>query len=118
LGLVDSFGGMDEAIARAAQLAKLGDERDVTYLERPRGWRSAISSMLRDDDSSSGNEADGFATLGGRGSAELLAGLTQAREVLSGPTIQVRCLECASATPPSLKVEDVSWWTRLAALLR
>jgi protease-4 len=117
LGLVDSFGGMDEAVARAAQLAKLGDERDVTYLERPKGWRSAFLSMLRDDDSSSGNETDGFAVLGGRGSAELLAGLSQAREVLSGPTIQVRCLECVSAAPPQLKAEDVSWLARLAALL-
>ena len=35
LGLVDGFGGMDEAIAKAAELAKLGDERGVTYLERP-----------------------------------------------------------------------------------
>ena len=35
LGLIDGFGGMDEAIAKAAQLAKLGDERGVTYLERP-----------------------------------------------------------------------------------
>jgi len=118
LGLVDSFGGMDEAVAKAAGLAKLGDERDVTYLERPKGWRSAFYSMLRDDDSNSGNEADGFATLGGRGSAELLAGLAQAREVLSGPTIQVRCLECASGTPPQVKAEDFSWLARLAALLQ
>jgi protease-4 len=34
LGLVDGFGSMDEAIAKAAELAKLGDERGVTYLER------------------------------------------------------------------------------------
>ena len=34
LGLVDGFGGMDEAIAKAAELAKLGeDERGLTYLE-------------------------------------------------------------------------------------
>ena len=35
LGLVDGFGGMDEAIAKAAELAKLGeDERGLTYLEQ------------------------------------------------------------------------------------
>src|SRR6185295_7802045 len=33
LGLVDGFGGMDEAIAKAAELAKLGDDdRGLTYL--------------------------------------------------------------------------------------
>ena len=31
-GLVDAFGGMSEAIAKAADLAKLGDERGVRYL--------------------------------------------------------------------------------------
>src|ERR687897_621667 len=32
LGLVDGFGGMDEAIAKAAELAKLGEgERRLTY---------------------------------------------------------------------------------------
>jgi protease-4 len=35
LGLVDGFGGINAAIAKAAQLAKLGDERGVRYLERP-----------------------------------------------------------------------------------
>ncbi len=34
IGLIDGFGGMDEAIAKAAELAKLGDnERGLTYLE-------------------------------------------------------------------------------------
>ncbi|WP_114227740.1 MULTISPECIES: signal peptide peptidase SppA [Sphingomonas] len=120
LGLVDSFGGMDEAIAKAAELAKLGDERGVTYLDRPKSWKSALYSAFRDDDdSSTANEADGFAVLGGRGTAELMSGLAQAREVLSGPTIQVRCLECGPATPPTarVKAEDLGWFARLVALL-
>ena len=33
LGLVDGFGGIDEAVAKAAQLAGLGNERSVRYLE-------------------------------------------------------------------------------------
>ncbi|URD61028.1 signal peptide peptidase SppA [Sphingomonas sp. KRR8] len=122
LGLVDGFGSMDEAIAKAAELAKLGDERGVTYLDRPKSWKSAFYSMLRDDDDSSAsdaNETDGFATLGGRGSAELLAGLSQAREVLSGPTIQVRCLECAAAAPApaTIKAENLGWFAKLVSWL-
>ena len=46
LGLVDGFGGMDEAIAKAAALAKLGGERGVTYLERPESLRDTILEML------------------------------------------------------------------------
>lgn len=120
LGLVDSFGGMDEAIAKAAQLANLGDERGVTYLDRPKSWKSALFSAVRDndDDGTTGSEADGFAVLGGRGAAELFAGLAQAREVLSGPTIQVRCLECGAVapTPARVKAEDLSWFAKLVGL--
>ena len=34
LGLVDGFGGMSEAIAKAAELAGLGDERGLPYSNR------------------------------------------------------------------------------------
>ena len=47
LGLVDGFGGMDEAIAKAAELAKLGDERGVRYLERPRSFEREIARDAR-----------------------------------------------------------------------
>jgi protease-4 len=96
----------------------LGDERRVTYLERPKDWRTALFGMLRDDDDDSRSDAtDGFATLGGRGSAEILAGLTQAREVLSGPAIQVRCLNCPAVAPAKVSAADLSWFERLVRLL-
>ena len=49
LGLVDGFGGMDEAIAKAAQLAKLGDERGVRYLEPPPSFRDQLIEALADE---------------------------------------------------------------------
>src|SRR6185295_17263584 len=53
LGLVDGFGGMSEAIAKAAQLAGLGDERGVRYLEPPLSFRDqlieTLASEQRDD---------------------------------------------------------------------
>src|SRR4029079_11862447 len=51
LGLVDGFGGMSEAIAKAAQLAKLGDERGVRYLEPQRSFRDELLSTLASEDS-------------------------------------------------------------------
>ena len=46
IGLVDGFGGMNEAIAKAAQLAKLGDERGVRYLEPRPSFRDELLHTL------------------------------------------------------------------------
>src|SRR4029453_5445480 len=47
LGLVDGFGGMDEAIAKAAELAKLGeDERGLTYLEKEPSFADELMAAL------------------------------------------------------------------------
>src|SRR6476619_582801 len=51
LGLVDGFGGMSDAIAKAAQLAGLGNERGVRYLERQPTFRDQLIEALSDDDS-------------------------------------------------------------------
>jgi protease-4 len=63
IGLVDGFGGMDEAIAKAAELAKLGDERGVTYLERPLSFREQLLDMLAQQERDEGEAptTDGFA---------------------------------------------------------
>ena len=53
IGLVDGFGGMHDAIAKAAELAQLGDERGVRYLEPPPSLREAAARDARehkDDD--------------------------------------------------------------------
>ena len=120
LGLVDSFGGMDVAVAKAAELAKLGNERDVTYLERPKSWTAQLLGFVNDDDDDEGSadQADAFAGLGSRGTAELAAGLSEARAVLMGPTVQVRCLACPPVAPARVSAADLGWWERLASLLR
>ena len=108
LGLVDSFGGMEAAVAKAAELAKLGDERGVTYLERPRSTWAGLLDMWREDDDA--ETVDAFATIGVRQEQQLVAALADARTILDGPTVQVRCLECGpvSATPVQ-KVADTSF---------
>jgi protease-4 len=103
LGLVDGFGGLPDAIAKAAQLAKLGDgNRGVRYLERPVSFRESVIDMLAmedvEDDGSA--PADAFAVYG-RSEALLAGALADMRTVLSGPRIQVRCLECASELAPA-----------------
>ena len=46
LGLVDAFGGINEAIAKAAQLAGSGNERGVRYLEPQRTFRDQLIEAL------------------------------------------------------------------------
>jgi protease-4 len=102
LGLVDGFGGIEEAIAKAGELAKLGDgNRGVRYLERPTSLRDSIIDMLAMEDLEDDGAvpADAYAAFG-RTEAQLAAAIADMRAVLSGPRIQARCLECAADLPP------------------
>jgi protease IV len=115
LGLVDGFGGVEEAIGKAAQLARLGDERRVQYLEPPRGFRDQLIDALADDaDDDSGVPADAFAVLAGRPQQQLAAAVAEVRSILSGPSIQARCLECPPVAPATLKPRDLSLLELLA----
>jgi protease-4 len=115
LGLVDGFGGVEEAIGKAAQLARLGDERRVQYLEPQRGFRDQLVDALADDaDDDSGVPADAFAVLAGRPQQQLAAAVAEVRSILSGPSIQARCLECPPVAPATLRPRDLSLLELLA----
>ena len=116
LGLVDGFGGMSEAIAKAAELAKLGkDERDVRYLERPPSFRESLVEMLATQDRDDGAApADGFAAIGGQPEFELAAMIADLRSILAGPRIQARCLECGPVAPATLTKADKGLLAALA----
>jgi protease-4 len=94
IGLVDGFGGMEDAIDKAGDLAKLGkDERTVRYLERPKSFRDSLLAMLVGDEGEDEGNADAFAVFGGS-KRQLQTALWRANQVLNGPTIQAQCLEC------------------------
>jgi protease-4 len=119
IGLVDGFGGMQEAIAKAAQLANLGNERGVRYLEPPKGFREqlleTIASQGEDDNAA---QPDAFAAIARQPQDQLARAIGEVQSILTGPSIQARCLECASATPaPPLKRRDVSLLTLLTEWL-
>ena len=108
LGLVDGFGGMEEAIAKAAQLAKLGDELGVRYLEPPRGFREQFLESLAAGSDDTPSSDDAFAVFTARSRQQIAAALAEVRALLSGPAIQVRCLECPAAAPPRIQPRDRS----------
>jgi protease-4 len=109
LGLVDGFGGVQDAIAKAAQLANLGAERGVRYLEPPMSFEDqlleAFTSEQRDD---SAVPEDAFASLARQPRQQLAEMLGEVRSILSGPSIQARCLECPSVAPAQLRMQDLS----------
>ncbi|HXC73790.1 MAG TPA: signal peptide peptidase SppA, partial [Sphingomicrobium sp.] len=73
IGLVDGFGGISDAIAKAAQLAKLGDERSVRYLEPPKGFREQFLESLAADSDDTTTSDDAFAVFTARPREQLAA---------------------------------------------
>jgi protease-4 len=109
IGLVDGFGGIDEAIVKAAQLAGLGNERGVRYLEPQPTFRDQLIAALADqNDGTSEAPSDAFSTLAREPQQQLAAALTEVRGILSGPSIQARCIECPPVSPARIDQRDLT----------
>jgi protease IV len=118
LGLVDGFGGIDEAVAEAARLAKL-DPKTVkaVYLEKPPSFAQSFAEMFMSGDP---EEAEPAADLLSRLSRIRIAMLGQAvadaKSLARGSAIQVRCLECPVSAAPvrsqTLTEIIVAWMTK------
>ncbi len=118
LGLVDQFGNLDDAVAIAAGLAKLGDERKVRYLERKPGFGEAFMAMFAGGDSDAA-PTDAFAALAPAPDRLLATALAEIQRIMSGPSIQVRCLDCPVdlLAIPSAGTKELSLLARLASWL-
>ena len=113
LGLVDGFGGMQQAIEKAGELAKIGNPLDqVRYLERPVSFEEMLLELIADDRAVPEAPAqDSYAALAP--DTAIVSALADLRSVLTGPRIQVRCLECPAVAPARLKREDMSFLATL-----
>ena len=118
LGLVDGFGGIDEAVAEAAKLAKL-DVKTVkaVYLEKPPSFAQSFAEMFMGGDEDDSQQAtDLLSTLSRARFAMLGQAVADAKALATGSVVQLRCLECpVSATPAktqSLTEIFVAWITR------
>ena len=118
LGLVDSFGGIDEAVAEAAKLAKL-DPKTVkaVYLEKPPSFAQSFAEMFMGGDEDDSQQAtDLLSTLSRARFAMLGQAVADAKSLATGSVVQVRCLECPVSAAPvkmqSLTEIFVAWITR------
>lgn len=97
IGLVDRFGGLNDAVAEAAKRAGLKPE-DVhaEYLEKkPSAWAKffaqIVDSNKEDEDKSAG---DAFTRMAAERRAVFARALGDVKRIGTGAAIQARCLEC------------------------
>lgn len=116
IGLVDGFGGMEAAIAKAGELAKIDEpQNEVRYLERPETLEEQILEMLAGDSGADETAQDAFAMLAPN--SRITDALVELRSVLSGPRIQVRCLECPPVAPARVESDDVGFFAAIRSFL-
>jgi protease-4 len=99
LGLIDGFGTLEDALAEAARRAKLDPATaQAVYLEKaPTLTEEFLRAM-----SGSGSApaaSDVFSRLAGRPEAMLAQAVGDIEQIMAGPAIQARCLECPSLRP-------------------
>ncbi len=117
LGLVDAFGGLDDAIAEAARRAKLDpDDVEVAWLEKKPGFADnllmALATDGNDEEDSQANARDAFGRIGTGPQLTLIRALTDAERMLGGSSIQVRCLECPppASAPRRPRADGFAAW--------
>lgn len=97
IGLVDAFGGLDDAIAEAARRAKLDPAKvQPIYLDHMPNWFELYMRNLREAGAKTNLPADPYSRLIWTQQAALTSGLEDGLTIMRGPAIQVRCLSCPS----------------------
>ena len=120
LGLVDQFGGLDDALAYAAQLAKL--EEGKWYAEFLGADADPYAPLLRrimSTDESETRRGDMFAVFARRERDRVARAIADLEGLLTVRGVQARCLACP-VTQPAPALSDLAYGPQspLAALAR
>ena len=116
IGLIDGFGSLSDAVEKAGQLAKVDDPHgQVRYLEPPDSFEEMLIALFANDQAGQEPAEDAFAALAS--DTQLLGALSELRSVLTGPRIQVRCLECPAAGPARVTAKDANFFGALRGWL-
>jgi protease-4 len=117
LGLVDQFGGLDEAVKDAARRAQIevSDAKPV-FLETESSWFSRTFGNLAVTRATV--SPDPFGRLAQRPQAMMARAMDEAGRLLRGSSIQARCLECPAPydLPPGAGPAG-GWWEKLLSRL-
>jgi protease-4 len=121
LGLVDQFGGMDDALEWAAKAAKIdGDDWHAVYLETPENaYTSLIEQLVIGDNTreASGEVRDlfGFAAARERGLGARM--ITDLQRLFGSTGVQAYCLECPDQPARASAKAPQGLWQALGKLL-
>ncbi|WP_347302220.1 signal peptide peptidase SppA [Croceibacterium sp. TMG7-5b_MA50] len=117
LGLVDQFGGLDEALAWVAGRASLADgEWAPAFLgEEQSGLRAVLAGMMQPEERARVVAPDLFAALSADERDRLGRALTDVTRLLGTQGVQARCLACPAVPRAAPGQPGVDAW---AALLR
>ncbi|MET4896258.1 signal peptide peptidase SppA [Sphingomonadaceae bacterium jetA1] len=99
IGLVDRFGTLSDAIAEAARRAKLDPAKVYPeYLEKKPGFAAYLAEGFEgDDDANQGGDV--FAIAAAERRAVVARALGDVQRLVSGGSVQARCLECGALGP-------------------
>jgi len=109
IGLVDRFGSLADAVAEAANRAKLDPAKVQTvYLEKAPGWAARLVESL-----GSGNDEDGaspsgdvFAHVAADRRLLVARAIGDVARLTRGGSVQARCLECGAMGPGTANAAD------------
>lgn len=127
LKLVDRFGGLEDAIADAAQRAKLSGNAATPRYFDPQGTRlSQFLSLLGDDDDEvrigvrAAAPHDWLSLAAARQRQWAAQAVSDLKALTDGPAIRADCLECRGFGPPLPRMdkEKAGWLVRLAELAK
>lgn len=107
IGLIDRFGDLDDAIARAGELAEL-DDTEVVYITRESdlGWLASLFGASARSDV----QADPLAALNPAPRALIEQAIADVERMIDGPVMQARCLECGPGQPVAAKSPRAPTW--------
>lgn len=116
LGLIDQFGGLDDALVYAAQAAKLGDWHAAYYDSEADPLASLIERLGEEEEAAPAAGLDLFGLIAQRQQDQAARAIADLKWLTSARGVQAYCLECP--VPAAAKSADaqVSWLARLIAV--
>nr|WP_279588161.1 signal peptide peptidase SppA [Sphingomonas japonica] len=113
LGLVDRFGGLDDAVREAAVRAKLDPAKvHAVYLDKEPSVAAQFAQMFADSEEEDGDRVDEasldiFSRLAGDRRMLAAQVLGDIRRLTTASAVQARCLACAGMGPAQADRRDV-----------
>lgn len=117
IGLVDQYGGLEDALAWVAERADLGDDWHARYLGEDEDRFDTIFKSLVIDDGQAPANGDLFATIAARQQALLGRVEADVSRLLSMKGMQAYCMECGAAQQPVRRFPADGWLVKIAGLL-